>query len=76
MGAAGCIVMFDKLTEEDFRLLEIRFLLANLGELGLGQQVAKEYRIEREDLLSLALIESECREISQIRSETDEGCDP
>jgi len=56
-------------------LLEIRWLLQSLSELGLGQVVAKEYRVEREDLFQLALIESGCREISKIRSDSNEGCD-
>jgi len=67
----SCIIGFDQLAEEDLRLLEIRWLLVHLGDYGLGQRVAKEYRLNREDLCSLAVIESECRAMVQPQGEED-----
>jgi hypothetical protein len=57
--------------EEDFRLLEIRFLLLHLADLGLGQQVSQELKIDREDLYQLAMIEAECRAMAQPKGDAD-----
>jgi hypothetical protein len=61
----SCLAGIDQLEDEDMRLLEVRWLLAHLSEMGLAQQVVKEFRVVRDDLLQLALIESECRKIAQ-----------
>lgn len=43
----------------------MRFLLGTLGELGLGEKIASELEIGRDDLYLLALIEAECREMAR-----------
>lgn len=72
-----CQTGFDQLANEDFRLLEIRWMLQNLSELGLGQAISSAMDVTRDDLCQLALIESACRDMARERSETDgEGCQP
>lgn len=75
--ASGCIVQFDRLEPEDFRLLEIRYLLVHLGDLGLGEKVAREYALDRDDLYQLAVVEAQCRAMAQTQQRGDdhgEGC--
>lgn len=53
--------------------MEVRWLLVHLGELGLGEQVAREFQISRTDLYQLAMIEAECRALAAPPNEERNG---
>lgn len=76
--SGSCLISFDQLDGDDYRILEVHWLASNLSEIGLSRLVAAEYNLDRDDLIQLAVIESEHRKIAHEKQNQEdtsgEGC--
>jgi hypothetical protein len=61
----SCPVGFDQLDEEEIRLLELRGILGLLSDCGMVETVCRLYRVTKEDLHNLALLEMESRKMAK-----------
>lgn len=68
----SCPTCFDQLDDDDLRILEAHWLISHLSEMGLSQLAAAEYKLNRDDLIQLATIESECRKIAKDKQDQGE----
>lgn len=69
----SCPTCFDQLNEDDFRILEVHWLISHLSEMGLSAQVVTEYNLDRDDLFQLAMIQAESRKIAKSKEGEPDG---
>ena len=60
-----CLTGFDRLRNEDHRILNLYGLLTVLADLGVSDRICREYQVKREDFEQLAEIAMEVRQLSK-----------
>lgn len=59
-----CKVGIDELTDDDWKLLNMRGMLISLEGLGIGGEILKMYEATKEDIELLAVIEDELKPVT------------
>ena len=60
-----CLTGFDRLRNEELRILNLYGLLTVLADLGVADGICREYQVKREDFEQLAEIAMEVRKLSK-----------